>query len=191
MVFDALTSRRRRDVLAALVSAPSGVRERDLAARLAEGEASADQNVVRRRLRHRHVPKLADADLATYDEETGRLALTDHPLLDVPVLQQVLDAEVADDAFDCLASSRRRHVLAVLRDRGTVDRDELARAVADREADSTADAVAVSLYHVHLPKLADAGLVDVDDETVALRGDLPRVLLDLVDRSPESVDVAH
>jgi len=80
--------------------------------------------------------------------------------------------ELTTDERHCLlADSRRRNVLDVLADRATpVDFTDLARAVADREFDGGADPdqverVAVSLHHVHLPKMADCGVVEYDPST--------------------------
>lgn len=73
--------------------------------------------------------------------------------------------------FGLLASGRRRAVLQVMVDRaGPADVDDLARAVAVREAGrpdpgaSAVRSVAVSLYHAHLPKLAASGLLEYDAE---------------------------
>ena len=82
-----------------------------------------------------------------------------------------------DTAFDLLATERRRHALYCLREADDpVPLLELADRIAEREADSPADdreRIAVSLGQVHLPKLADAGVVDFDsrDQYVAHRGD--------------------
>lgn len=77
-----------------------------------------------------------------------------------------------------LSSTRRRVTLDVLARRGdSVHLRDLAAAVAEREDGPASpdggvvDRVAVSLHHVHLPKLSDHDLVDYDRETnVASRG---------------------
>lgn len=87
-----------------------------------------------------------------------------------------------DVAFDLLANRRRQHALACLCERpGSIPLDELAEDVAARERwsprtepdDEEVRTVAVSLYHSHLPKLADAGVVDYDRDRdmVAVSGD--------------------
>lgn len=86
-------------------------------------------------------------------------------------------------AFDLLGSSRRRYVLYYLTDLSDepaeVAVDVLAEhvaaceAVPGRDADEeTVARVRTALRHVHLPKLADAGVVDYDpgERTVTLRG---------------------
>lgn len=70
---------------------------------------------------------------------------------------------------------RRRTALDVLADRTVpVELDDVAAAVAEREnGDSPADAesverVALSLHHVHLPKMADFGVVDYDTDATRI-----------------------
>lgn len=82
-----------------------------------------------------------------------------------------------DDHYRCIASERRRHVLAYLResDRETESLDDLVEHVVSRESDSPPpdrERVAIDLYHCHLPVLADADVVDFDSrtETVRYRG---------------------
>lgn len=79
-----------------------------------------------------------------------------------------------DDVFDILSNSRRRYVLYYLRQAGEpVELDELARELAAWENDTTVDdltkqqrkRVYVSLYQTHIQKLADAGIVDYDQDT--------------------------
>ncbi|WP_123535363.1 DUF7344 domain-containing protein [Halosimplex salinum] len=74
--------------------------------------------------------------------------------------------------LDALSVATRRVALAVLVDRGeTVTVDVLASAIADRRAtpspdgDSDPDPVQSTLYHVHLPVLAETGAVRFDPET--------------------------
>jgi len=68
-----------------------------------------------------------------------------------------------------LAADRRRIALDYLADRtGPVDVEELAASIAARESDEniagddTVQQVAVTLHHVHLPKLAEFGVVDYE-----------------------------
>ncbi|WP_435182022.1 DUF7344 domain-containing protein [Halorussus sp. AFM4] len=111
------------------------------------------------------------------------------------------DAQSLDTVFALLRDRRRRFALRALADRESpVALDGLAAAVARREAadadgppreasgtaapasptpDATpaaTDDVAEALHHVHLPKLADAGVVDYDEAdntaTLARTGDV-------------------
>lgn len=99
----------------------------------------------------------------TFADETTAPFATDLSLDDAPV--------------DVLTDRRRRRVLACLRERDApmaladLARDVAARASNASPADVSVDRarrVRIDLYHVHLPKLADAGLVafDADERTV-------------------------
>lgn len=93
-----------------------------------------------------------------------------------PTLQSAA-ADIAVDVdllFDALTSPRRRYVLAHLQQaESALALSDLATDVAHWELDSetasvpedTRKAIYVSLHHVHLPKLADAGLLTYDQET--------------------------
>lgn len=74
-----------------------------------------------------------------------------------------------------LADRRRRRVVDALADlQPPVSVERLAAAVADREPGETPaspDDVAVSLHHVHLPKLAAVDVVDYDPETTTVTGE--------------------
>lgn len=92
--------------------------------------------------------------------------------------QQLLSAAGLDDVRDdetleALADERRRLALDCLPSRGeTAALTDLTRRVAVGEAEAPVDAVSEeriervkrSLYHVHLPRLDDVGLVAFDPE---------------------------
>ena len=76
----------------------------------------------------------------------------------------------ADDVMKALADRQRRQTLRVLRDAdGVVSLADLADEVTRREQAGEGDAptdrkrIKLALYHVHLPKLADAGLDTIMD----------------------------
>lgn len=77
-----------------------------------------------------------------------------------------------DTIFEVLANPRRRYLLHYLSQRvGAVGVDDAAEQIALWEGDATRDRyerVLTGLFHVHLPMLADAGLVSYDSilETV-------------------------
>lgn len=86
--------------------------------------------------------------------------------------------EVGDDRlFEALAHDRRQRVLDVLDDaETTLSLSDLARGVARRENarqpgvdGETVRRVRLSLYHWHVPKLADVGLVDYDADRKTVR----------------------
>ncbi len=78
-----------------------------------------------------------------------------------------------DDTLELLAAHRRRHLLEVMRtydDELTlpdaaeeVARRETNRSITDLSAERIAE-VYISLYHDHLPRLVDAGLLEYDQE---------------------------
>lgn len=78
-----------------------------------------------------------------------------------------------DLIFDVLSSARRRYVLYYLREHeGRAEVTELATQIAAWEYDRAVDdltsqqqkRVYVSLYQTHIPKLADIGIVDYDQD---------------------------
>jgi len=90
-----------------------------------------------------------------------------------------------DAAHRCLANERRRTVIDYLRadDDGTASLDDLIDHVIDQETNSPApnrERVAIDLYHVSLPMLADYGVIDFDERTETVRyrpsPDLERVM---------------
>lgn len=175
--FQGLTSRRRRRILAILVDGTDRVPVRELANRLAAVEEGvAPMNVpdgttdaVRVDLRHVHLPALANVGLLDWDETDGTVAAADHPAFEDPAFRHLVETRSdVDDVVACLSSERRRLVLAILQLHDEpVSTAELAEQVAAHEPDPTPDVadVRVALHHVHLPKLADVGLVEHDTES--------------------------
>lgn len=173
-----LAHRRRRRALRRLRERGEPVETAALAGTLATDE---DGTAVLTELVHRHLPKLADVGLVRWDREAGVVATADHPVYAAPDLDRVLSAGEEDwsDVLRALADVRRRVVVATLATRDdALDRQTLARHVAAREAgvvpsapsEEAIDSVAVMLHHVHLPVLADAGLVALEDEAVRYEG---------------------
>jgi len=81
------------------------------------------------------------------------------------------------ELFDALAAGRRRHVVSILAGHGPVTEHDLATHVVARErgvallevTEADHQQASISLYHVHLPKLTAAGLVERDgDGEIAL-----------------------
>jgi hypothetical protein len=90
------------------------------------------------------------------------------------------DSREVDTAFEVLADRRRRLILHFFyTERVAAPIDELVAHVTrlegsqDRPSENHSERVAVDLHHVHLPKFADAGLVEIDrrNDTVRYRGD--------------------
>lgn len=195
-VVAALAHRRRRVVVGTLLERDGPVPVRDLAraTAAAEGDSTADDRDRHRvSLHHVHLPRLADAGLLERDREAETVSLAEHPALEATWLRDLLrgpfdgtgrDAAErrCDRRLEALAAPGRRAVLAIL-----AERDECAsvRTLAERLAscgadggdvgEAAVDAAAVDLVHVHLPALADAGIVDYDPRhgTVAALADSP------------------
>lgn len=98
---------------------------------------------------------------------------------DGPGTRGRIDDQLTGDLLDLegvyavIDHPRRRRVLDAVRDEEAVSMDELAARVAAREAKASVQdvcedecrSVAIALHHVHVPKLADAGVIDVDHGT--------------------------
>lgn len=93
----------------------------------------------------------------------------------VPRTDSKIDGDLVADA---MSDRLRRRILSILQDvEARLSLADLARELERREADGPASDVHweqirqfhLVLYHTHVPKLADAGLVDfdVDERTVA------------------------
>lgn len=97
-------------------------------------------------------------------------------------------------AFDLLRDARRRGVLYTLKRNGRTSVEELAERIAAWQSDegdeTDPESVEVSLVHAHLPKLADAGVVEYDREHGAVElaedgDDLDPLLRCTSEREPE------
>ena len=95
------------------------------------------------------------------------------------------DGRPPEDSFGVLPNRRRSRLVGALACRGPdVSLETLVAAVADRESATPSDEldreIAISLHHVHIPRLADADVVDYDPETrtvTDVRSDRLRSLL--------------
>lgn len=84
-----------------------------------------------------------------------------------------LDANI-DDLFTILSNRHRRYILAYLQrmDDDVAELPELVEWVLTQEADcenDQHDVVAGALHHIHLPKLAEVGLIDYDAPSSTIR----------------------
>lgn len=85
------------------------------------------------------------------------------------------DADI-EDLLHILSNRRRRYVLSYLQrtDDTVVELSELVDWVMTREAEFENDqheTVATTLHHIHLPKLAEVGLIDYDAPSNTIRYD--------------------
>ncbi|AUV81082.1 hypothetical protein C2R22_04925 [Salinigranum rubrum] len=111
-----------------------------------------------------------------------------------------LGPESLSRAFSALANTRRRQAIRYLGHHRSLSLATLADGVAERESDvplrevdeGTVREVYLSLYHTHVPKLEDAGIVAYDQESDWItRRDTRRceLALSLVDSPPNPVGV--
>lgn len=89
-----------------------------------------------------------------------------------------------DATLEALANQRRRYALYHLQDCTTATLREIARQVAAWESNRPAevaeldpnDRVYADFYHRHLPKLADANVIEYDPREELVRYDCPEVV---------------
>lgn len=191
-VFDVLKNARRRTLLSTLQRESQPKELQQVAVHVAAAEqgvhpADVDDDARRRAyvsLYQSHVPKLIDAGVLEYgdeDETTVRTTTLGDGILafstDLTTAMGEDDFQ-ADVQFDLLANSRRRSVvryLAAVESATTVD--ELATTVGAAEQGTTTTELSteqrkriyVSLYQVHLPKLADSDVIEYDPDTGSVR----------------------
>lgn len=100
-----------------------------------------------------------DADTSTGEQPTNAS----------PGEDRGLRVRSLDTIFELLVSSRRRSALYVLyQSDGPVALSDLVAEVASME-DAIPERVGIALHQVHLPKLADTGVVDYDVEAETVR----------------------
>lgn len=180
-VFEAIADSARREALRVLLTRDDPVTERELASHLTDtavgakpGESAAQGRPIRTGLVHTHLPVLEAAGLISWDRDAATVDTVSHPAFDDPRFELILDVEAdgLDQALGNLEPERRRVLLTTLRDAdGSVTRKDLARELLRSDdvvlepSRGAIDDVIGSLYHVDLPALDDAGLVEYDPET--------------------------
>jgi DNA-binding transcriptional ArsR family regulator len=195
-LFDCLASSDRRRLLGMLYEwAPHSLTQRDLTTYLVPGyhsdaeERDSDTDVQQTllSLHHLHLPKFEAAGLIERDTDRETVTITDHLAFEDDGVISLIDpdpdadCDSLDRLFRALADARRRTVLDVLSHQlGPIRTETLARELDAKERDTPesevpadrVDKILVSLTHVHLPKLADSGLIeyDTDDQMVAYEG---------------------
>lgn len=74
------------------------------------------------------------------------------------------DRSELDRVYEILGNARRRAVLDYLAEHGLCDKGDLAEVIAE-EFDTDRKAALTGLYQVHLPKMADTGVIDYDQRS--------------------------
>lgn len=101
-----------------------------------------------------------------------------------------------ETTFDILSSPVRRNVIAILHDSAPITRPELTAKLADAMGDAGATArsprktsrrqLRISLHHNHLPRLADAGVIEYDGDSVSPTSALDRLAQSLAPSDVEA-----
>jgi hypothetical protein len=187
-----LSRRRRRTILGLLADRPDPIPQTGLSVQIAVRES--DQSVetitseetehIERELYHRDLPALESVALVEWDRRVETVRRTDHPLYRDPQFGSLVgdDAEFWDDLLPHIADTRRQRLLGILSNANErVPVDTVATKLLVREVTAADDKVVSSdgfdalrseLYHVHLPKLDDCGLIEWNrgNETVEYSG---------------------
>lgn len=129
------------------------------------GEARYD---VRTSLVHNHLPRLAEHGMIEFDVETGAELVDGPPVhpADLAALLEMCDGEDGTRLLEALVHPVRMRIVSVLSaHEGAVSVDRVASTIADSDVGpSDPDRAAVSLHHSHLPRLADAGVLEYDTD---------------------------
>lgn len=183
-ILSSLSNGRRRRTLRILDDIAGPFSEEELATRIVAEEQETpleDVTVQAVRstqvsLRHVHLPTLERVGVVHWDREAATVERADLPVFQNPQFQTIVQTQTDgwSSVIDAIAVRRRRVVLSVLRERGgAMSLDQLAQAVYEQELDAgvtpepaDSDTVCHSLFHVHLPKLDDTGLVDYDADAL-------------------------
>jgi hypothetical protein len=80
--FELLADRRRRAVIEVLRTAPRGALELPALVDAVATECEADAEDLASALRHRHLPKLDEADVVEFDPEEDVVSYDPHPLVE-------------------------------------------------------------------------------------------------------------
>lgn len=149
--------------------------EREITGHLSEIEQppTTSKNSLSTELIHTHLPILEEAGLIRWNRDGAVVHSAPHPAFDDPRFRLLLEAKATDldAALSNLAVEHRRILVTVLRDaHASLTRRDLARELLrskDTDLEPNPDAVddeILSLYHVHLPALAEAELIEYDRE---------------------------
>ncbi|EMA00455.1 DUF7344 domain-containing protein [Haloferax denitrificans] len=183
-IFDILKNSRRRSTIRMVSQSDSPLTIEEIAERIAAQEndkarsqlTSDERQRVYITLYQLHLRKLSEEEIIEFDEESGvvrRGELFDPYLrsLHEYIPENDLGQRELDNCFHILQNARRRMVIETLEDvESPVSIGDLAERIASNETNkaigqltsSERKRVYTALYQAHLPKLADADVIDFD-----------------------------
>lgn len=174
-LYGLLADRRCRGVLAYLREAGGTTTFADVVGYLADG----DRSRVAAALCHACLPRLRGA--GAIETEGGRIELTPPAALEwlLAWSESVGEASCGcslGEWFSLLADGRRRRVLGLLWEHNVLSLGDAAEEIAVEERGEPITAIPrqevldvyFSLYHDHVPRLADAGVIEYDQESDTL-----------------------
>lgn len=179
-LLEACTSPQRRAVLETLCDEGRLTLD-ELAERVAarghdsnEAVTGDEQEQVVIGLYHNHLQQLSEADIVEQTENGEETAVSLSSTVDPELIRELIEVgEPNWTALSAILGDERRQyaTLALARADGDLSLEELTTAVAVQErGDSEGEAsefrtsVRISLHHVHLAKLSEAGVVSYDEE---------------------------
>lgn len=178
-IFEAIAAASRREILRLLLDRDIPVTEYELASHLRTTEYGLTEQeqtteTIHATLTHIHLPKLVAANLITRNRNDGTVDVTAHPAITDPRFRALLEVEAdgLDETLLNLANDHRRVILTILREaqesmtRRDIARELLRSANTEIQPDrDVLDDAIVTLHHIHLPALVDAGLVEFNPQT--------------------------
>ncbi len=129
------------------------------------GQARHD---VRVSLVHNHLPRLAEYDIVEWDAETGAELVDDPPVhpADLAGLLALCEGDRGQELLDAIVHPVRMPIVSVLSDhKRPLSVEQLASELVAHDTDVDAERATLSLYHSHLPMLADVGVLEFDHES--------------------------
>ena len=178
-LYDVLRHPRRIRILAILGTYRARLSLAALTTEIVEGEdpdapTGQARHEVRISLLHNHLPRLAECDLVEFDTETG-VELVDEPPVhpaDLEDLLELCDGPDGHRTLEALVHPVRMRIVAMLSGyEHTVSVEQLASKLAARDVGpDDPERAKISLYHAHLPALADVGALEFDADAGLVAG---------------------
>jgi DNA-binding transcriptional ArsR family regulator len=185
-IFRVLAHERCRTILMILDQYSSSIPESVLANLVATEErvdsSNAETEAIQSALHHHHLPALEAVGLIEYTED-GEIASVPSAIwadqtFKSYVETNVISASDVSNALIALSNERRREALDVLRRNERITIEQLASRIEHSESelddpgsDVESSGILLELLHVHIPKLADYGIVESDGQHVQYIGD--------------------